>query len=157
MSVSDPLLKTLKLQILELHHSSQFFSTTESDNGVETVEGCSSISRLNDGGGGGGAGIDAKSSSSVTSSSNHYDEPITDSHPFLIPVCRTLEEIFRKGLVPTTGSLLSLSIKKDNFWRWIESLASAEQRMPPPLRAAIEATKNDERVLTYVGKGRSDD
>jgi len=153
MSVTDPLLKTLKLQILELHQELQFFSATESGRGIETVEGCSSRLNAADNGGGGGTEIGSYSLTNNLSS-NVYDEPITDAHPFLIPLCRTLEEIFRKGLVPTTGSLLSLSIKKDDFWRWIETLAAAEQRMPTSLRTAIEATKRDERVLTYVGKGR---
>lgn len=153
MSVSDPLLKTLKLQILELHHSLQFLSAT---NGNESVEGCSSSSRIsNNGSGGGGGGEGVRTSVSPDSSANNYEEPITDSNFFLIPLCRTLEEIFRKGVSHSTGSLLSLSIKKDDYWRWIEALASSDFRMPPPLRAAIEAVKNDERVLTYVGKGTS--
>jgi len=157
MSVSDPLLKTLKLQILELHHSSQFFSTTDSIEGNEAVEGCSSISRLNTSGDGNGNGSNCNNDlrcASDTNSSINYEEPITDSHPFLIPLCRTLEEVFRKGLRPTSSSLLSLSVKKDDYWRWIEFLATAEQKIPPPLRATVEAAKNDPRVLTYVGRGR---
>ena len=149
MSVTDPLLKTLKLQILELHHSFQFLSPTVSnagDGAESTVEGCSSSSS----GGGSGSGGASRGS---TNDAAHY-EPITDAHPYLTPLCRTLEEICRKGLLPSTSSLLSLSPKKDNYWRWIEALPGSGRKIPPMLRAAIEATRKDERVLTYVGRGQ---
>ena len=151
MSVTDPLLKTLKLQILELHHSFQFLSPTVSnagDGAESAVEGCSSSSSSGGGSGSGGGGA----SSGSTNDAAHY-EPITDSHPYLTPLCRTLEEICRKGLLPSTSSLLSLSPNKDNYWRWIEALPASGRKIPPMLRAAIEATRKDERVLTYVGKG----
>lgn len=85
--------------------------------------------------------------------SNNPD-PITDDHPHLTPLCRTLEEIFRKGLQPTSGSMLSLSIKRDDFWSWIESHLSASPPLPPPLRSLVDATSTNERTLTYIGKGR---
>ena len=170
MSVTDPLLKTLKLQILELHLSFQFLSADDGspDGGGETVEGCSSSgnsynkssnnysSDSNSSSNGVVAPSSAKrTSSSGDGSSSSSSSSITDAHPYLIPVCRTLEEVFRKGLVPTAGySLLSLSVKKDDYWRWIENLPHEDQKIPPPLRAAVEAANASQRVLTYVGKGK---
>ena len=154
MSVTDPLLKTLKLQILELHRCFQFLTVSGSNSvvGESAVEGCSSADSKR-----------VKAESQQTEDENHAQsheeetsyEPITDSHPYLIPLCQTLEEIFRKGLLPTTGSLLSLTVKKDDYWRWIESLLGSSYKLPLPLRAAIDATRKDERVLTYVGRGWS--
>jgi len=158
MSVTDPLLKTLKLQILELHRCFQFLTVSGSNSvvGESAVEGCSSADSKR-------VKAESQQTESQQTENDNRDqsheeettyEPITDSHPYLIPLCQTLEEIFRKGLLPTTGSLLSLTVKKDDYWRWIESLLGSSYKLPLPLRAAIDATRKDERVLTYVGRGR---
>lgn len=136
MSVTDPLLKTLKLQILELHHS---FQLQEKD----AIEGC-------------GAADVQKKGENLSFRSNAV--PINDDHPHLLPLCQTLEEIFRKGLVLTSGSILSLSSKKDNFWQWIEPLGevrySSTYKPSSTLTSTINLAKNNEKVLTYVGSGR---
>ena len=169
MSVTDPLLKTLKLQILELHRCFQFIQTYSSPSAAASGDGDSASAAAaaakNVSAGPGVEGCCATDAASRSTSGNggvaensadvdaHLD-PIDDSHPYLFPLCRTLEEIFRKGLLPTTaGSLLSLSVKKDDYWRWIETLSRENRKLPQNLRAAIDSVKRDERVLTYVGRG----
>ncbi|KAG8199577.1 hypothetical protein JTE90_009414 [Oedothorax gibbosus] len=85
---------------------------------------------------------------------NETEKEIQDHHPSLLPLCRSLEEIFQIGLKSKMNSPFGL-MKKD-YWFWITFIYENRDkyRVPFALTEAIESILNSKKVFTNLGKGR---
>ncbi|XP_035210918.1 uncharacterized protein LOC118185199, partial [Stegodyphus dumicola] len=81
-------------------------------------------------------------------------EEIQDFHPNLLPLCQTLEEIFRKGLKTSTST--PFGVMKKDYWFWIHHLYEHNEKycVPFNLVDTIESVENSKKVHTNIGKGR---
>ncbi|XP_074647922.1 uncharacterized protein LOC141903618 isoform X2 [Tubulanus polymorphus] len=79
--------------------------------------------------------------------------PISNHHPMLLPFCRTIENIFRKGMKNTASFF---GIQKRDYWQWINFMCDKIQGSSynPTFNLVVTSIRGVSKIKYAQGRGR---